>query len=203
MTVPKMLLHYGPLFYTLVVGENKGENRTCFYLLSLKSNVWSVIGEVKYRLLTKTGILCNGALHWLVGDNEKTKKLIIFYDLSKEEFKKIPLLPDDARYDSSSHSYLGVMEECLCIFWRLQPCCAVIGPTEKYNNVKQSWEPLSQYDSNMNYDSIHYLSRPTNHTLNESFFHPDEPWFTGTFGYIDAPVFVQSLVSPHVYGRPM
>ncbi|KAJ0806759.1 putative F-box domain, galactose oxidase/kelch, beta-propeller, F-box associated interaction [Helianthus annuus] len=84
--------------YTVVVADKKGENQTCFYLLSLKSNVWRVIGEVKYRLLTKAGILCNGALHWLVGDNENTKKLIICYDLSKEEFKEIPLLPDDARY---------------------------------------------------------------------------------------------------------
>ncbi|MFS7916371.1 putative F-box domain-containing protein [Helianthus anomalus] len=207
--------------YTVVVADKKGENQTCFYLLSLKSNVWRVIGEMKYRLLTcrvmsfacsfsclasglyylafdafinegririmcqthsdvvdqilvrldvkdlirfkrvckswhslitsprfinrhlnlscnkdccnnklnkrriclaydrgvflqscwfllltKAGILCNGALHWLVGDNENTKKLIICYDLSKEEFKEIPLLPDDARYESSSHSYL-------------------------------------------------------------------------------------------------
>ncbi|KAJ0617180.1 putative F-box domain, galactose oxidase/kelch, beta-propeller, F-box associated interaction [Helianthus annuus] len=180
--------------YTVVVADKKGENQTCFYLLSLKSNVWRVIGEVKYRLLTKAGILCNGALHWLVGDNENTKKLIICYDLSKEEFKEIPLLPDDARYESSSHSYLGVMEECLCVFWQPLSSCVVVWPMKKYN-VKQSWELLRR-NSNMNYESIHYLRRPKNHMLNDSFFHLDESLFCSTF--FDAPIFVQSLVSPHV-----
>ncbi|MFS7916364.1 hypothetical protein Hanom_Chr02g00176261 [Helianthus anomalus] len=144
----------------------------------LRSEVKDLIrfkSVLKYRLLTKAGILCNGGCSLLVHILEDRRII----------------------------RYMGVMEGCLCIFWRLQPSCVVIGPTEKYNNVKQSWEPLSQYDSNMNYDSIHYLRRPTNHTFNESFFHPDEPWFNGTFGYIDSPVFVQSLVSPHVYGRPM
>ncbi|KAJ0941638.1 putative galactose oxidase/kelch, beta-propeller, F-box associated interaction [Helianthus annuus] len=184
--------------YTVVVaGEKKGENQTSFHLLSLKSNVWRVIGEVKYRLLTKAGILCNGALHWLVGDNENTKKLIICYDLSKEEFKEIPLLPDDARYESSSHSYLGVMEECLCIFWRsLSSCVVVWRPMKKYNVVKQSWELLRR-NSDMKYESIHYLRRAKNPMLNDSFFHLDESLFCGTL-YVDAPIFVQSLVSPHV-----
>ncbi|KAF5791906.1 putative F-box domain-containing protein [Helianthus annuus] len=187
--------------YTVVVGEKKGENQASFHLLSLKSNVWRVIGELKYRLISKAGILCNVALHWLVGDNENMKKLIICYVLSREEFKEIPLLPDDARYESSSHSYLGVMEECLCIFWwSLSSCVVVWRPMKKYN-VKQSCELLRR-NSDMNYESIQYLRRPKNRMLNDSFFHLGESLFCGTL-YVDAPIFVQSLVSPHVNGRPM
>ncbi|MFS7916370.1 hypothetical protein Hanom_Chr02g00176321 [Helianthus anomalus] len=70
---------------------------------------------------------------------------------------------------------------------------------KKYN-VKQSWELLRR-NSNMN--CIHYLRRPKNRMLNDSFFHLDESlFFCGTL-YVDAPIFVQSLVSPHVNGRPM
>ncbi|KAF5820076.1 putative F-box domain, galactose oxidase/kelch, beta-propeller, F-box associated interaction [Helianthus annuus] len=54
--------------YKVIAGAKKGYYKTCLQVLSLKSNVWRSIGEVKYRFYTKIGILCNGALHWLAVD---------------------------------------------------------------------------------------------------------------------------------------
>ncbi|KAJ0617160.1 putative F-box associated interaction domain-containing protein [Helianthus annuus] len=63
--------------YKVFVGAEKGENRTCVRVLRLKSNVWRVIPEVEYTFITKVGILCNGALHWLIRDDENKKRFII------------------------------------------------------------------------------------------------------------------------------
>ncbi|KAJ0953296.1 putative F-box domain-containing protein [Helianthus annuus] len=118
----------------------KRKNQTCVRVMSLKSNVWRVIEEVKYKFITKTGILSNGALHWIV-EAENSKKLIISFDLSKEEFKEIPQ-PDDVRYGCSSNSHLGIVKECLCIF-RQSNCCFLddLWMMKSYN-VKDSWEHL-------------------------------------------------------------
>ncbi|GKE36372.1 hypothetical protein Tco_1459777, partial [Tanacetum coccineum] len=61
-------------------------------VLSLKSNAWEGIGKVKYKFLTssKSGILCNGALHWLMyKDNDDFKVDIVSFHLSNKEFKEI------------------------------------------------------------------------------------------------------------------
>ncbi|KAI3716458.1 hypothetical protein L1987_67355 [Smallanthus sonchifolius] len=123
--------------YKVFMGSKKGKNLTCVQVLSLKSNVWRVIGEVKYKFISIDGILCNGALHWIIRD-ENMKKIIISYDLSKEEFKEIPH-PVDARYKCTSSSYLGILKNCLCIFSRSHYPSVHVWLMKNYN-VKQSWE---------------------------------------------------------------
>ncbi|KAJ0617156.1 putative F-box domain-containing protein [Helianthus annuus] len=169
----------------------KGKHQTCVRVMSLKSNVWRVIEEVKYKFITKTGILSNGALHWIVKD-QNNKKLIISFDLSKEEFEEIPQ-PDDVKYECSSSSYLGIVNECLCIF-RQSNCCFLddLWMMKSYN-VKDSWEHLP-HNHNMKHDIVHHLKG-------------DVSWFSSTFEHhwgcecgwknTAAPIFVQSLVSPH------
>ncbi|KAI3716468.1 hypothetical protein L1987_67373 [Smallanthus sonchifolius] len=186
--------------YKVIIGCQKGRNQTCVQVLSLKSNVWRVIGYVNYKFISKVGILCNGALHWIVKDQKK-KKLIISYDLCEDEFKEIPQ-PDNAGYDSTYTSHVGVMNECLCICISIYSFAGGVWLMKNYN-VKQSWEHLVYWK---NYDIVHLLRSPKD----ESFFNDDASWFLNTSDrhlfwlrhYIDAPIFVQSLVSPHVNGRP-
>ncbi|XP_076884904.1 F-box/kelch-repeat protein At3g23880-like [Bidens hawaiensis] len=51
--------------YKVIVGgqDVPCNSKTWFQVLSLKSNVWRVVGELKYAFSTRFGILCNGALH--------------------------------------------------------------------------------------------------------------------------------------------
>ncbi|KAM0013684.1 putative F-box domain, galactose oxidase/kelch, beta-propeller, F-box associated interaction [Helianthus debilis subsp. tardiflorus] len=172
--------------YKVVIGTKKGENQTCFEVLSLKSNVWRVIGEVKYTFITKAGILCNGALHWIVKD-QNNKKLIISYDLSKEEFKEIPL-PVNAICRR-----LGVIKNCLCIFGYYS--VDNVWLMKKYN-VKESWELLPrERDREMKNHIVHLLRPRLPKDDDASWFcHPIKHLY---WEYMDAPIFVQSLVSPH------
>ncbi|KAF5791908.1 putative F-box domain-containing protein [Helianthus annuus] len=174
----------------------KGENRTCVRVMSLKSNVWRVIEDVKYEFISKTGILSHGALHWIVRD-QNCKKLIISFDLSKEEFKEIPQ-PADAGYECTYSSRLGIVKECLCIFRRSNCCLLDNLWIMKSYNVKGSWERLPHIH-NMQHDIVHHLkgnvSWPSS-TL-EHHWGCECGWKNTA-----APIFVQSLVSPHVNGRP-
>ncbi|KAJ0806742.1 putative F-box associated interaction domain-containing protein [Helianthus annuus] len=164
--------------------------------MSLKSNVWRVIEEVKYKFISKTGILSNGALHWIVKD-QNNKKLIISFDLSKEEFKEIPQ-PDDVKYECRSSSYLGIVNECLCIF-RRSNCCFLddLWKMKSYN-VKESWERLPHNHNMIKVDIVHPLKGDVS-SLSSTFEHQ---WGIELGLFYDAPIFVKSLVSPHVNGRP-
>ncbi|KAJ0806760.1 putative F-box domain-containing protein [Helianthus annuus] len=174
----------------------KGDNQTCVRVLSLKSNVWRVIEEVKYKFISTTGILSNGALHWIVED-QNYKKLIISFDLSKEEFKEIPQ-PADAGYEATYSSHLGIVKECLCIF-RRSNCCFLedLWMMKRYN-VKESWERLP-HNHNMKHDIVHHLKGGVAWPLGTL-----EHYWGWKCGWKNpaAPIFVQSLVSPRVNGRP-
>ncbi|KAM0024957.1 putative F-box domain, kelch-type beta propeller, F-box associated interaction [Helianthus debilis subsp. tardiflorus] len=192
--------------YKVIAGAKKGYKQTCLQVLSLKSNVWRSIGEVKYRFYTKIGILCNGALHWLVvGQNFKT--FILSYDLSKEEFEEI-LLPDDPTcICCSCKCYLGIVKECLCIFIRDDHGSSYYGYPyhdawlmKKYN-VKESWEMLPHWrDQETKRDIVHILRWVLTKKDDESwFFLASEHHYRE---YMDAPIFVPSLVSPYLNVRP-
>ncbi|GJV45230.1 gypsy type transposase [Tanacetum coccineum] len=75
--------------YKVILGFRRGDNLTCFQVLSLKSDVWKVVGDVKYTCISRVGTLCNGALHWFMYDRNE-KKVIPSFNLSKEKFKEIP-----------------------------------------------------------------------------------------------------------------
>ncbi|KAM0024961.1 putative F-box domain, galactose oxidase/kelch, beta-propeller, F-box associated interaction [Helianthus debilis subsp. tardiflorus] len=190
--------------YTVVAVANKGENRSCVQVLSLKSNVWRAIGEVKYVFISWVGFLYNGALHWIVEDQNR-KLLILSYDLSKEEFKEIPK-PDDARYECTYTSRLGIVKECLCIFHGYGYSSNDVWLMKNYN-VKQSWELLPRdRDHDKKYDNVHFFNLGLPKDVDASWFcamqhiywlHMDLHYY-----YLHAPIFVKSLVSPYVNGRP-
>ncbi|GJU97512.1 F-box/kelch-repeat protein-like protein [Tanacetum coccineum] len=73
--------------YKVVLVYVNGNDQTCFQVLSLKSNVWKVLGKQNYTCekhnRRKAGTLCNGALHWFMKD-QNNKSVIISFDLSTE-----------------------------------------------------------------------------------------------------------------------
>lgn len=181
--------------YKLVVGIRKGAHRTRFQVLTLRSNVWRLLGDVNYSFSDNftDGVFCNGALHWFMNDHDDNKdsKIIISFDLSLEEFKEIPQ-PDDTRYVCQFFSYVGIMEECLCIFTSDNNPTWVM----KSYNVKQSWKMLPK-DPDTKYDirrPLKCISPLTSWSL------CDDKDDQSSFGWrhVGAPIFVKSLVSPHL-----
>ncbi|XP_076939950.1 F-box protein At3g07870-like [Bidens hawaiensis] len=175
--------------YKVIVGTWIDGNKQCVQALSLKTNELRVIGKVKYSwFVTKVGILCNGALHWIVRDGKKYK--IIAFDLAKEEFKEIPQ-PDDTRYKYTSNTKLGIAEDCLCIY--LCQHSRLDRWIMKDYGVKESWDVLLRRNREMKYDIVHYFSTLNSGTSGQNNCHWD---------YIEAHAFFQSLISPRVNGRP-
>ncbi|XP_076948033.1 F-box/kelch-repeat protein At3g23880-like [Bidens hawaiensis] len=175
--------------YKVIVGVRKGVLQIRFRILSLKSNVWRDVGEEKYNsFMGRVGILYNGALHWLVEDQNK-KMLIISYDLCKEEFKEIPQPDYDARYKCTWVRHVGIMKECLCIVGSSRYTWLM----KKYN-VKESWEPVEIPYDDKKYDILHLLrfGSPKNDAL--GFYSALKYHYVM---YTAAPLFVESLVSPH------
>lgn len=145
---------------------------------------------MKYTYLSQFGVLCNGAIHWFMKDRNY-KKVILAFDLSKDEFKEISQPDHDASYTCSFHTDLTVIKDCLCIVDWISSKKWVM----KNFNVKQSWE-LLPYDCEknieINNDNAYYLKNLRHYTrLKKSFFEDD--YVCNTREFILSPIFVQSL----------
>ncbi|XP_076900785.1 F-box protein CPR1-like [Bidens hawaiensis] len=172
--------------YKVIVGTRKGVDQTRFRMLSLKSNVWRDIEKMKYsRFSDVAGILCKGALHWII-TNQDGRYFIASYDLALEEFKEIPL---PGRYIGYN---LGIMKECLCIFGYSYACDVWL--MKKYNE-KESWEPVKIWHDEMKYDTVHFLRFRLRKEDNASWFYRASEHLH--LEWVAAPLFVESLVSPH------
>jgi hypothetical protein len=82
--------------------------------------MWKDFGEVKFVFISRVGVLCNGALHWVVNNTISEKNVILAVSLSEEKFIEITG-PDNVSYPSkiSQHSSMclgTLMEGCLCVF---------------------------------------------------------------------------------------
>ncbi|GJU00829.1 probable DNA helicase MCM8 isoform X2 [Tanacetum coccineum] len=187
--------------YKVVMGTTLGKAGTLFRLFSLKSNTWKVIAQINYKLVVSSrfGFLYNGALHWFMKVCNTKKRVILSFDLSREEFKEIPK-PDDSIYVCDFFNKLGILKGCLCIF-RIR-----IPPHKRWvmrnNNDKEYW-CLCDDDCEMDKFDI-------THTLNSTSYFPHNNWWLSDGGicldstrkYIGAPIFVKSLVSPHLNKKP-
>ncbi|KAK9121329.1 hypothetical protein Syun_018946 [Stephania yunnanensis] len=60
---------------------------------SFASNSWKVITEFLYACISTTGVLTNGALHWVAHrcDTSEQSRLMISFDIGSEEFQEVPL----------------------------------------------------------------------------------------------------------------
>nr|XP_043624770.1 F-box/kelch-repeat protein At3g06240-like [Erigeron canadensis] len=114
--------------YKVILGRsNKNADLTCFHVLSLKSNAWKFVGDVKcsfvrmvpYKAKDDSGILCNGALHWFVLHQHKNPAIFSF-DLSTEEFKEIPQ-PDDTSYEKHIYCFYSTGFWCVLVRSTIRP----------------------------------------------------------------------------------
>lgn len=173
--------------YKVVLGVRNGKDQTCFIVLMLKSNEWKFVREVNYTRGSFIGTLCNGALHWLMNDQNKNK-VILSFDLSEHEFNEIPH-PGDLDFKFCVIHALGIVKGCLCIhLQKSQPHDLWIMKSYK---VKESWEMVGR-GFDIKYQAVHCL-RHVNQDI------PHELLYT-TWVVLLFPIYVQSLVSPHISG---
>nr|XP_043633534.1 F-box/kelch-repeat protein At3g23880-like [Erigeron canadensis] len=107
--------------FKILLGLVKKRRTTRFYVLSLKTCIWKFIQEVDYVKSwsdSVSGILFDGALHWLMMNHETKDLAILSFNLSREEFTKPRLLPDghSAKRDRHTSYTLGVMKESLHLY---------------------------------------------------------------------------------------
>nr|GEY66276.1 hypothetical protein [Tanacetum cinerariifolium] len=180
--------------FKVVLGVLKGKDQTCFQVISLKSNAWKVIGEVDYicSKLQFVGVLCNGAIHWVMHPkNNKKEVVILSFDLSTEEFEEIPQ-PDHARcksdYPCQPNMILGIMEECLFLGCRGEHVSELW--VMKNYNAKESWVVPNnyQYECKFGYDPLELSPDASGSYM----------WSIGNRKFGCVPTIVESLVSPHL-----
>ncbi|GKB15835.1 putative F-box domain-containing protein [Tanacetum coccineum] len=184
--------------YKVITGIKVHKVGTLFQVLTLKSNIWKVKRLVKLKFIgVPIGILLNGALHWFMKVSDTKRQVIISFDLSREEFTEIPQ-PDDSQYRYDYLNFLGIAEKCLCIYRSYHPYQRWI--MRKYND-KQSWE-LLPLDCEMNKYDVAYMLKCSG-TPN-TWYNGDEDGrcFSRTGKYIGCPIYVRSIVSPHLDGKP-
>ncbi|PWA66895.1 isopenicillin N synthase [Artemisia annua] len=208
--------------YKVVIGVVvvvEGKYLTRFQLLTLKSNTWKFIGDLKYTSFSTFASLCNGSLHWIMKDSITKKWAIISFNLSQEKFKEISQ-PDDSRYafDSTDISRkLGIVEGCLCIF-NVETVPNNTWVMKNYN-VSSSWELLPYdclYNTRKYIEQDDHMYRCSyirtmydiaykpifNIQPNDVFYNDKDIYLSKTTAHMGDPIFVESLVSPHVNGRP-
>ncbi|GKA66783.1 ribonuclease H-like domain-containing protein [Tanacetum coccineum] len=158
----------------------------------------------------KLGALCNGAIHWLMQEpihprhNSRSKVLIISFDLSTEEFKETPQPDYDVDYELNRVCNLGVIDECLCIWYLFAYPIWVM----KSYNLKESWTLVPSYhdispDQRVN-DAIHHLEQLKDDCVPHMGFFTSHDMIRLRCKNVDicSPIYVQTLVSPHVSRRP-
>ncbi|KAL8193382.1 hypothetical protein R6Q57_026517 [Mikania cordata] len=176
--------------YKVIAGFRKSFSkfRTRFHVLTLKSNIWKVVGEVEYRNIEgKSGVLCGGALHWfMIGENKK--KVIVSLDLSTYELKEIPQPNAHLLYECKCDHRLGVIDESLCIYSSYFPL------SSKKWVMKNKWQLYDPCESN------HYLILEHSQQATGYLYGHDGGTHVPSIGdHIRARVLVRSLVSPHPY----
>ncbi|GJW21228.1 F-box/kelch-repeat protein-like protein [Tanacetum coccineum] len=187
--------------YKLVLVINQGSIGSLIQILSLKSNVWKHFGHVNYSFShdTEPGILFNGALHWIMSNNNRDKAFIVSFNLATEEFKEIAQL-DDTRFSGSWYNKLGIFEDHLCIFQQRNGGRPFGIWVMKNYNVKQSsicWELLPT-ECEMK-DRVHYMIHDSLQSRKmPSYFCCDDTFLSRSGKHGWSPIFVQTLVSPYV-----
>ncbi|GJW02632.1 F-box protein CPR1-like protein [Tanacetum coccineum] len=191
--------------YKLVMGIKKtGVDGSLVQVFSLKSMTWKLIGHINCLLIySKSGVLLNGAFHWFASDLSIKKLVILSFDLSREEFKVIPVpVPDDSTRYVVPFSTLGIFQDNLCM--------SCVDENEFYyglwvmhnNNVKHSWELLPNDYEIKSPDAVYYMKIYACTSLTKKrmgFFCDDKACFSRSLKHtISAPLYVQSLVSPYL-----
>nr|XP_043635149.1 F-box/kelch-repeat protein At3g06240-like [Erigeron canadensis] len=181
--------------YKIVVGLVTERQTTHFYVLSLKTFLWKFIEEISYAILDYNicGILCDGALHWLMSCWKTGEVVIISFNLSREEFTKTQPPPGVDDNDFKKLTCMGAIEESPCLIqshWELPTKIWVL---RSNSSGKQSWDLLPD-NYVINCDAVCFMS-DEDHSI---YYTPSPGLEINTLDYIAAPIYVRSLVSPHV-----
>lgn len=187
--------------YKVVLGFMKGGNRACFQVFSMRSNMWKVIGNIRYTFVSRLGILCKGAIHWVVNNaSSKKKNVILSLNLSKEKFAIVPQ-PNNESYRSrvahDSSMRLGTINGCLCAF-QYESLPNDIWMMKEYN-VKQSWG-VYERERVTKYEAVHGIKRLKHYIPNQRRL-CHEPWLVRSLVFLGNPIYVESLVSPRFHRR--
>ncbi|KAL4591184.1 hypothetical protein LXL04_004136 [Taraxacum kok-saghyz] len=185
--------------YKVALGFKSGENCTSFQVFSLRSNIWKNIGEVNYVFISRFGVLCQGYLHWVSCDTSSGKNVIHSFHMSTEKFLEVPQ-PNDVGYQTrfghDSWMRLGNMEGCLCVF-RYPELSDDLWVMKEYNVM--SWE-MFDCSRGIKNDALHGINRLLNYVPNKRTF-CYEPGLCQSWLLLGAPLYVESLVSPHFHKR--
>ncbi|XP_071708437.1 F-box/kelch-repeat protein At3g06240-like [Rutidosis leptorrhynchoides] len=146
-----------------------GLQLTQFYVLSLKSNTWKFIGQVSYRIGSRTAALFNGALYWFMSNHKDI--VIMSLDLCRNELKEIPQPHHPSyRHELSKEHKLVSIRGCLCIHYDPWKLGTYGHRSYKYktwvmNKDNKSWQVLQCDDDDdcemmMMYDAVHCMRMP-------------------------------------------
>ncbi|ESW26158.1 hypothetical protein PHAVU_003G095700 [Phaseolus vulgaris] len=107
---------------------------------SFRANAWKEIEGIHLSYMNscddiRTGLLLNGAIHWLAYRCDVSMDAIVAFDLTERSFSDI-LLPDDmCEYDLCN---LGVLGDFLCVHVYGYDCPAKIWVMKEYK-IQSSW----------------------------------------------------------------
>ncbi|KAK7348261.1 hypothetical protein VNO80_22812 [Phaseolus coccineus] len=107
---------------------------------SLRANAWKEIEGIHLSYMNccddaKTGLLLNGAIHWLAFRCDVSLNVIVAFDLTERSFSEI-LLPDDIC--QCDFCDLGVLGDFLCLHVSGVHCPAEIWVMKEYK-IQSSW----------------------------------------------------------------
>jgi len=112
---------------------------------SLRANAWKEIEGIHLSYMNcgndiKTGLLFNGAIHWLAFRFDVSMNVIVAFDLKERSFSEI-LLPHDLTCDEFDFCDLGVLGDLLCVHVAGFHCPAEIWVMEEYK-IHSSWTEI-------------------------------------------------------------
>ncbi|XP_026458464.1 F-box/kelch-repeat protein At3g06240-like [Papaver somniferum] len=121
---------------------------------TLGSNTWKSSQSVPYTFNKErqTGVLVNGAFHWLgQARNKNSSKLIVVFDFCTEKFDELQL-PEELLEKRHLPMTVGVLEGRLCVVVTVSEVSFQVWVMQDYA-VQESWAPLYTFDHSEDYMS--------------------------------------------------
>ncbi|KAG5628066.1 hypothetical protein H5410_013284 [Solanum commersonii] len=131
---------------------NQFRTATCVDIYSVRKGLWEKLENSPYdhsHTDSVSGVLVNGALHWLTHRIPEYSSAIVGFDLSVDKFSEVPG-PTDLQ-DYCFMCKLAALKGYLCISTNLSPSMdKIIFWIMKEYGVKESWTKFEIKDLNLN-----------------------------------------------------
>ncbi|XP_010520737.1 PREDICTED: F-box/kelch-repeat protein At3g06240-like [Tarenaya hassleriana] len=196
-----------------VVALVSGDDVLNSSVYSLKTDSWKPLVNFPYRgSLNRSGVLVNGAIHWVASPEEDNRRVVVAFDLTSEQFKDMAL-PDEA--EDCQHRFRGFvagnLNGRLCIVNNCQEMHDDIWVMNEYG-MASSW---SRIRISVCYSFMKPLCSGKNEE--ETLMEVDGEMVLYNFGNdtssslvlkgvelrdgFEANAYIESLISPNSYGR--